>query len=194
MTLGFDVRAPAWLDAETAALPDELTPSDAVAVAVELAARNVAEGSGGPFAAVVTESGTGAVVAAGVNLVLASGLSSMHAEVVALSLAQTARGGWDLGAGAPLRIAVNAAPCAMCTGAVVWSGVSALDYALESAEVERITGFDEGPIAADWAEQLEARGIRVAGGFAADAARAGLIDFAARVARGESVVYNAVRG
>src|SRR4051812_36736327 len=43
-----------------------------------LAERNHREGTGGPFAAVVTDASTGEVLSAGVNLVLATNLSSMH--------------------------------------------------------------------------------------------------------------------
>ena len=88
--------------------------------------------------------GSGEVVAAGVNLVLASGLSSMHAEVVALSVTQARLGTWDLGSlDDPLQLWVNWRPCAMCYGATLWSGVRGLTVAGEGDEVERLTGFDE---------------------------------------------------
>ncbi|MFD0577868.1 tRNA-specific adenosine deaminase [Dactylosporangium darangshiense] len=116
-----------------------------------------------PFAAVVTDAATGAVLSVGVNLVLASGLSGMHAEVVALCLAQAGAATWDLGAAGrpPVELAVNWRPCAMCYGAVLWSGVARLVIAGEGDEVEHLTGFDEGPMRPDWKEQLAARGVEV---------------------------------
>ena len=44
------------------------------------------------------------------------------------------------------QIVVNAQMCAMCLGAVIWSGVKEVCYAATSREVEQITGFDEGPL------------------------------------------------
>ncbi|MFG2123166.1 hypothetical protein [Streptomyces sp. NPDC048710] len=47
---------------------------------------------------------------------MASGLSSTHAAVVALSLAQAGFGSWDLGArgGPALELVVNRRTCVMC--------------------------------------------------------------------------------
>ncbi|MDY0226120.1 MAG: hypothetical protein RBR38_04740 [Desulfomicrobium apsheronum] len=51
---------------------------------------------------------------------------------------------------------VNWRPCTMCFGAVLWlwSGVRSLVIAGEGAELEEITGFDEGPIHPDWRAEL----------------------------------------
>ncbi|WP_433200414.1 hypothetical protein ACQP00_28735 [Dactylosporangium sp. CS-047395] len=132
-------------------------------LAHRLAGRNHREGTGGPFAAVVSDAGTGEILSVGVNLALASGLSGLHAEMVALCLAQAGAGTWDLGGAGrlPVELAVNWRPCAMCYGAVPWSGVARLVIAGEGDEVEHLTGFDEGPMRADWKEQLAARGVQV---------------------------------
>jgi len=76
----------------------------------------------------VVNTADGEVVSAGVNLVLSSGLSAAHAEVVALSLAQLRVGTWDLGAqdAADRELVVNWRPCAQCYGATMWSGVRRL--------------------------------------------------------------------
>lgn len=94
----------------------------------------------------MVESETGRIRLAGVNLVLASGLSSAHAEVVALSLAQTGHGSWDLVApgGPDLELVANRRTCLMCYGAAMWSGVRLLLIAGHGPEVEELTGFDEG--------------------------------------------------
>src|SRR3546814_7361546 len=116
----------------------------------DLADRNWRAGKGGPFAAIVVEAESGRLVSAGVNVVRSSGLSSMHAEVTAIGLAQTALGRWDLGAaGADLQLVVNWRPCVMCYGATMWSGVRSLVVAGDGPELEALSGFDEGPVVED---------------------------------------------
>ena len=138
------------------------TSRERMALVHALADRNWREGNGGPFAAVVADSATGEIVSVGVNLVLSSGLSSAHAEVTAISLAQAALGTWDLAATRPgLELVVNWRPCAMCYGAVLWSGVQRLVTAGDGPDLEELTGFDEGPVVADWEEQLRRRGVAV---------------------------------
>jgi len=153
---------PQWLVAEIPALPSHLdTPAEQMALVHRLADRNWREGGGGPFAAIVVDAGTGELVSVGVNVVLGTGVSSGHAEVMALGLAQTRLGTWDLGAERDLALVVNWRPCVQCYGATLWSGVKHLVVAGDGPELERLTRFDEGPMVADWAAQFEARGIEV---------------------------------
>ena len=65
---------------------------DRVRLANRLASRNHYEGSGGPFAALVVDADSGELISVGVNVVLASNLSSQHAEVTAIGLAQARLG------------------------------------------------------------------------------------------------------
>lgn len=191
MTLATDLHAslPEWLVPEIDSLPAVLpTLEDRMDLVNRLADRNWREGSGGPFAAIVVDSATGALVSAGVNVVLASGLSSMHAEVTTLGLAQTALGRWDLGAdGADLQLVVNWRPCVMCYGATMWSGVRSLVVAGQGPLLEELTGFDEGPVVDDWAAQFEARGIRVTVGVRHEEAVAVFRAYG----DSDSLVYNA---
>ena len=94
---------------------------------------------------------------------MAMNCSSAHAEVMTLSLAQKLLGVYDLGGpGQPAyQLVVNWRPCAMCYGAVLWSGVRSLVIAGHGPELEELTGFDEGPIHPHWAEELKARGVEV---------------------------------
>jgi tRNA(Arg) A34 adenosine deaminase TadA len=185
----FSASLPAWLADGLDDLPHELpTLDDRMDLVNELADRNWRAGNGGPFAAVVVDAVTGRLVSAGVNVVLSSGLSSAHAEVTALSLAQTALGRWDLGAaGADLQLVVNWRPCVMCYGATMWSGVRSLVIAGEGPELEELSGFDEGPVVADWASQFEARGIAVTVGIRRDEALAVFRAYG----DSDSIVYNA---
>ena len=186
----FSASLPAWLVAELPALAATPLPDDdaRVALAIRVADRNWREGTGGPFAAVVVDAASGELVSVGVNIVLASGLSSTHAEVTALSLAQTRLGRWDLGAdGAELELAVNWAPCVMCYGATMWSGVRRLVIAGHGDECGSLTGFDEGPMPEDWMGEFERRGIRVHSGVRRDEA----VDVFHAFGASDAVVYNA---
>lgn len=51
--------------------------------------------------------------------------------------------------------------CAMCAGAVVWSGVERVCAAATTGDVEQIAGFDEGPKHPDMAAEYSARGIEL---------------------------------
>jgi tRNA(Arg) A34 adenosine deaminase TadA len=186
----FGAELPVWVDEELEAARADLgTDEGRMRLLNRLAERNVAEGSGGPFSALTVHRGTGEVVAAGVNLVLASGLSSMHAEVVTISVTQARLGTWDLGAlDDPLELWVNWRPCAMCYGSTLWSGVRGLVVAGDGPELEELTGFDEGPMREDWAQQFEDRGISVRVGVLRDEAVAVFERYGSNP---DKVVYNA---
>lgn len=183
-------RLPDWTG-EIAGPPGGAFPTEKqrMALAVALARRNAVEG-GGPFGAAVFTIGEGHLVAPGMNLVLPAGSSVAHAEVVALTVAQQAVGAFDLddGTGGRYELVTSAAPCIQCFGAVIWSGVTRLVCGARREDVEAI-GFDEGPVPADWVEQLEARGIAVSRDVLRDEAAAVLREYAASGAP----IYNARR-
>jgi tRNA(Arg) A34 adenosine deaminase TadA len=193
----YRIALPPWVKEELADVPD-LVPEqdDRMRLVHRLADRNWREGNGGPFAALVAESETGRIVSVGVNVVLRSGVSSGHAEVVALGLAQVRRGTWDLGgAGMPAHeLVVNWRPCIQCYGATMWSGVRTLVVAGEGPELEEITTFDEGPLGEDWAEQFERRRIRVVKDVLREEALGVFSAYRAAVDSGGLTVYNARQG
>ncbi len=155
---------PDWLAAELAKLPKVMPAvTDRMRAVIGFARKNFERGTGGPFAAGVFERDSGTLIFIGVNRVMPLGCSSAHAEVMALSGAQRLIGSYDLGgANMPaLQLVVNWRPCAMCYGATIWSGVRALVIAGSDNAVETITGFDEGPMPADWIGELNKRGISV---------------------------------
>lgn len=184
----FRVLLPGWLAQAAAACPACRDDDARMAFVVALARRNVETGSGGPFGAAVFESASGRLLAAATNLVVKSGLSVAHAEIVALSLAQRTAGSYDLGApGLPaFELVTSVEPCAMCTGAVLWSGVRRLVFGAGGDEARAI-GFDEGPKPPDWAKELRERGIEVVGNVRRAEAVAVLEDY--RSAGGP--IYNA---
>ena len=186
----FTASLPAWLVAELPRLASTPLPDDEarVGLAIELADRNWRAGNGGPFAALVVDAASGELISVGVNIVLSSGLSSTHAEVTALSLAQARLGRWDLGAeGAQLELVVNWATCVMCYGATMWSGVRRLVIAGHGDECMDLTGFDEGPMPDDWIGEFERRGITVR----SDVRREDALDVFRAFGASDAVVYNA---
>ena len=102
----------------------------------------------------------GRLISVGVNQVLSSCVSSAHAEVCALSLAQKRLKTFDLGSDNLVdhQLVVNWCPCVMCYGAIIWSGVTSVVTNV-GPEMEEITGFDEGPLHPMWREELRSRGI-----------------------------------
>jgi tRNA(Arg) A34 adenosine deaminase TadA len=128
-------------------------------LAVDLARENVVCGTGGPFGAAIVADGTGRVVAVGVNGVERLQSSLAHAEVVALAQAEAREGSYSLAtAGDRLVLYTSSEPCAMCLGAVLWSGITRIVYAAPRADAESI-GFDEGPPLRDPVSELRRRGI-----------------------------------
>ena len=86
----------------------------------------------------------------------------LHAEVVALAVAQRKLGTYDLGAESmtPLELVASTEPCGMCLGAIPWSGVRHVATAARDEDARAI-GFDEGAKPEDWTEALNSRGIKV---------------------------------
>jgi tRNA(Arg) A34 adenosine deaminase TadA len=153
---------------------------------------NFQHNTGGPFSAGIFERDSGRLVVIGVNRVVPFNCSSAHAEVMTISLAQKLLGVYDLGAaGLPAyQMVVNWRPCAMCLGAVLWSGVRSLVIAGDGPELEEITGFDEGPVHPQWVSEVNRRGIEVVNNVLRDEAIAVYKEFAAS----EALVYNARSG
>lgn len=166
--MNIQLEIPQWLLASLQELPKAIDDVQArVQMILDLARLNLKHETGGPFAAGVFEKQTGKIVAIGVNLVVATHCSSAHAEIVAISLAQQQLRSYDLGgAGMPHhQLVVNAQPCAMCVGAIHWSGLRSVIFAATREQVEKLTGFDEGPVHPNWRQEFERRGIKVESGM-----------------------------
>lgn len=120
----FTVSLPEWAQAEVQGISCIKSLEERMRAVIRFSRLNIQHATGGPFAAGVFEEATGQLVAMGVNRVVPTCCSSAHAEVVAVSLAQRVLKSFDLGAeGMPRhQLVVNWRPCAMCYGAVLWSG------------------------------------------------------------------------
>jgi len=173
------LEIPAWVDEVVSGFSEPLVSDQAcMALTVRLSQENVARG-GGPFGGTVFAEGR--LLAAGVNLVLGSGFSIAHAEIVALMRAQAALGAASLSP-PPLTLFASTEPCCQCFGALVWAGVRRLVCGANTADAEAV-GFDEGPKPAAWPQVLEQRGIAVTLGVQRAEAQAVLADYAARGGR-----------
>lgn len=154
---------PDWLHT---ALPasEHIYPSreQRMQLVIDLARRNIEHGTGGPFAAAVFDLDRQTLLAPGLNLVLENHCSVAHAELVALMLAQQLTGSHDLGAPSLPRyeLVSTTEPCAMCLGALPWSGISSLVCGARDEDARAI-GFDEGDKPTDWPATLRQRGIEV---------------------------------
>jgi tRNA(Arg) A34 adenosine deaminase TadA len=186
------LRLPGWVgELSSGADRRYRTLEDRMRFVVELSRLNVRNGTGGPFGAAIFERASGRLLAPGVNLVVGSGCSVFHAEMVAVMVAQKVLGTFDLGGEdlPPYELVASTEPCAMCLGATPWSGVRHLVCGARDEDA-RAVGFDEGAKMAQWAGSLEDRGISVELGVLREEAVAVLQEYAAL--GGE--IYNSRRG
>jgi tRNA(Arg) A34 adenosine deaminase TadA len=135
--------------------------------------------TGGPFGAAVFDMATKKLLATGVNIVVSAHCSVAHAEILALAMAQRYCGHYNLSAPGmpPCELVTSTEPCAMCFGAIPWSGIRSLVCGARDQDARRI-GFDEGPKPTNWVAALERRGITVTRNICGDEARAVLQQYA----------------
>jgi len=146
--MSLEITLPDWAIAENEALPKFIPHIEQrMRVAIRFSRLNFENQTGGPFAAGIFEKSTGKVVLVGVNRVVPLNMSSAHAEIVAITLAQQKLKTFDLG------------------------GPDMPEYVGASGDqIEKLTGFDEGPIHPNWKSELEDRGIEVIEDVLADEA------------------------
>jgi tRNA(Arg) A34 adenosine deaminase TadA len=187
-----NLRLPEWVEEY---VPDEETlyptAEDRMRLVIGLARENLRRGTGGPFGAAIFEKESWRLVSAGVNVVVPQSNSAAHAEMVAIMVAQAGLGDFDLGGeGCPAyELVTSTEPCAMCFGAVPWSGVRTIVCGARDEDA-RGSGFDEGAKIADWATELEERGISVQ----RDVLREESAEVLREYAESGGVIYNGRRG
>lgn len=171
------IHLPKWFSDFIAAQGDTFpSQEERMRLAINLAKKNVEHNTGGPFGAVIFSTRTGQLVAAGINIVITAHCSLAHAEMVALALAQQSRNSHIL---SECELASSTEPCAMCLGAIPWSGVQSLLCGARGADAEAI-GFDEGTKPRQWRAALERRGVQVTRNILRDEARAVLQSYKRR--------------
>ncbi len=171
--LAVSITLPRWVPGLIGDLPPCCTDEDKMRLVISLARENVRHATGGPFGAAVFQQSGSTLVAVGVNSVERLHNSMLHAEVMALMLAEARLRSYTLGVPGfpPHELITSCAPCAMCLGAALWSGVRRIVYGASRADATRL-GFEEGPVFPESYRYLEARGIEITHGVLADDARA----------------------
>ncbi len=156
------VTLPPWVGEVIAGREVFPTLEDRMRLAVDLSRENVIRQTGGPFGAAIFECDRGRLVAVGVNSVTRHNNCTLHGEMVAFMLAQARLGNFSLGApGMPAHeLVTSCEPCAMCLGAILWSGVTRVVCGAARQDATELK-FEEGPVFPESYTYLEARGIEI---------------------------------
>ncbi|TYT75200.1 nucleoside deaminase [Desulfobotulus mexicanus] len=181
------VELPPWVEAAVDAKKKYDSDEEKMALALWLAAENVRQDTGGPFGSAIFDQESGRLLGVGVNRVFPLNNATLHGEMVAIMMAQKALASFTLhGPGKTRELFTSCEPCAMCLGAILWSGVSRVVCAA-AAEDARAIGFDEGPVFDASYAYLENAGIRVIRHFMAEEGREVLESYSSK----GGVIYNA---
>lgn len=106
-------------------------------IAIVLSEKNVLEGLGGPFGAVVVRDGK--IIAKSGNKVTTTNDPTAHAEVSAIRLACKKLKTFDLSG---CNIYTSCEPCPMCLSAIYWARIQTIYYANTKRDAGTI-GFDD---------------------------------------------------
>ncbi|TFG46244.1 MAG: nucleoside deaminase [Gemmatimonadales bacterium] len=167
------IELPSWVDGLVDWQRRYPRPEDRMALVIAVGHEQIRRATGGPFAAAVFERDSGVLVAVGVNLAVPSHNCVLHAEVVALMMAGAQLHSHSLGAeGMPQHELVSSCePCAMCLGAVFWSGAASLVTGATKGDAEAV-GYNEGPVFPESYAHLERKGMTVVREIMREEARA----------------------
>jgi tRNA(Arg) A34 adenosine deaminase TadA len=159
------VTCPDWVDDTIAFGTRYDTDEDRMRLAIELSRQNVLRGTGGPFGAAIFERSSGALLSVGVNSVVRLNNSTLHGEMLAIMMAQHRVASYTLAGSPPAsyELVSSCDPCAMCVGAVLWSGVSRLVTGADRDDATAL-GFEEGPVFPQSYAYLEERGVTITRG------------------------------
>lgn len=156
------VDCPEWIDSAITWDATYATDEDRMRLAIELARQNVLRKTGGPFGAAIFDRATGALLSVGVNSVVRLNNSTLHGEMVAIMMAQHRIGSYTL-AGSPdaaYELFTSCDPCAMCLGAVLWSGLRRMVTGADRDDAAALN-FEEGPVFPQSYTYLEERGVTI---------------------------------
>jgi tRNA(Arg) A34 adenosine deaminase TadA len=180
MTEALRIALPTWIEELVDWQRRYADDESRMRLAISIASENVRRSTGGPFGAVIVEEESGRLVSVGMNRVVPERNSILHAEIVAFMMAQARLGTYTLGApGLPAHALVSTCdPCAMCLGAILWSGVRRVVCGATREDAEGVR-FDEGPVFPESYRYLADKGITFVHGVLRSEARAVLEAYAA---------------
>jgi tRNA(Arg) A34 adenosine deaminase TadA len=124
--------------------------------AIRLSLKNVKNGNGGPFGAVIVMNGK--IIAEGYNQVTSQNDPTAHAEIVAIRRACDTLDTFHL-TGA--EIYCSCEPCPMCLAAIHWARIEKIYYANIQEDARRI-GFDDHAIYEELTKNRRERKIPIA--------------------------------
>ena len=139
-----------------------------MAVAVEISALNVENGSGGPFGCAIFARNRSTkkckLFSVGANRVVPLSNSTLHGEMTAIQFAEKRLGHFSLRTEPTAEVDyimfTSCEPCAQCLGGTLWAGPAEMICGGTKKDAENI-GFDEGPVFPESYEHLEKAGIKV---------------------------------
>lgn len=111
--------------------------SDFMRAAIALAEKNVADGSGGPFGAVIVRDCE--IIGEGTNRVTSANDPTAHAEVMAIRNACEKLGTYSLEG---CEVYTSCEPCPMCLSAIYWARLDRIFYGNTKADAAEID-FDD---------------------------------------------------
>jgi tRNA(Arg) A34 adenosine deaminase TadA len=163
-TQTLQVSYPLWVEGAVDWQRIYRTDEEKMALAIEMSELNVRHRTGEPFGAAVFRADIGQLVAVGVSQVVRQTNSILHAEVVAIMMAEQQMQAYNLRvSGFPHEMVTSCEPCAMCLGAIHWSAVTRLVCGARREDAQRI-GFDEGPVFPESYTYLTERGVEIVRG------------------------------
>eukprot|EP00667_Euglena_gracilis_P003596 EG_transcript_3603 len=156
------VQYPEWVPEEEFWHQEYTNDSDKMLLAIDISTKNVANGTGGPFGAAIFDRSTGRVISVGMSLVDLQKNCCLHAETVAIQMATSALFSCSLDRDgmSPYELFASSEPCAMCIGAILWSGVQRLVCAATDVDV-RMLMHDTGPVFEDSFKYLRSKGLQI---------------------------------
>ena len=124
-------------------------------VAIDLSARIMRKGLGGPFGAIIVKDG--GIVAEGTNEVTSRNDPTAHAEVMAIREACRKLDRFSLEG---CEIYTSCEPCPMCLAAIYWARIDKIYFANSRSDAAAI-GFDDDHIYREIPKSLEDRALPV---------------------------------
>jgi tRNA(Arg) A34 adenosine deaminase TadA len=174
-----NIDYPAWLAGTIDWNRSYVSDEDKMAVAILLSRLNVSHSTGEPFGAAIFRADDGRLVSVGMSQVVRQHNSILHAEVMAIMMAEQRLQAFNLRVGGQRHeLFSSCEPCAMCLGATHWSRVTRLVCGAMRDDAQQI-GFDEGPVFPASYRYLEERGVAIVRGVQREEARVVIEAYAA---------------
>lgn len=133
-------------------------------IAIEISKQNILNNTGGPFGCAIfklsEDKQSSTLFCVGCNLVTTYNNCILHAEIVAIQVGQKKINNYSFNNSEEFELFTSCEPCAMCLGAILWSGVKRIICGATKKDAEEI-GFNEGPVFPQSYVYLENMGLEI---------------------------------